>query len=77
MLFEAFFMAENRHPEGTPMTVPEMQERIADIQLDLKHLGLVSSEEVEELITSAALPQANALLDTLFRIEGMLKAAER
>jgi len=59
------------------MTVPEMQERIADIQLDLKHLGLVSSEEVEELITSAALPQANALLDTLFRIEGMLKAAEQ
>ena len=70
-------MAENRHSESTPMTVPEMQERIADIQLDLKHLGLVSSEEVEELITSAALPQANALLDTLFRIEGMLKAAER
>ena len=59
------------------MTIREMQERIADIQLDLKHLGLVSTEEVEELITSAALPQANALLDTLFRIEGMFKAAER
>ena len=58
------------------MTVREMQERIADIQLDLKHLGLVSTEEVEELITSEALPQANAFLDTLFRIEGMLKAAE-
>ena len=59
------------------MTVPEMQERVADIQFDLKTLSYTSPDEVDALIALEALPQANSLLDTLFRIESMLKADER